>query len=120
MKKTVPERKSMIDKDHASLSLVQQCILLSISRSSLYYRKMGLRSLLPGPHTSKPSQENPVYPYLLRGLEISHPNQVWATDITYIPMKNGFMYLMAIIDLYSRYVVHWSVSNSMEVEWVVI
>ena len=83
----------------------------------LYYNKMSLRSILPGPHTSKRNKEHKTYPYLLRELKITKPNQVWGTDITYIPMSNGFMYLTAVIDLYSRYVVHWSVSNSMEAEW---
>lgn len=85
----------------------------------LYYDVMGLRSILPGPHTSKPGkgEEHKVYPYLLRGLKIERPNQVWAMDITYIPMPNGFMYLTAIIDLYSRFVVGWSVSNTMDTEW---
>lgn len=59
------------------------------------------------------------YPYLLRNLEITHPNHVWQIDISYITMKNGFMYLCAIIDVYSRYIVGWGVSNSMEAEWVV-
>jgi len=83
----------------------------------LYYVKMGLQSILPGPHTSKRNKAHKVYPYLLRGLKIEHANHVWAIDITYIPMAKGFMYLVAVIDLYSRYVVHWSVSNSMEAEW---
>lgn len=84
---------------------------------NLYYNKMALRSILPGPHTSKRNKEHKTYPYLLRGLHVTKPNQVWGTDITYIPMASGFMYLIAVIDLYSRYVVHWSVSNSMEAEW---
>jgi putative transposase len=77
----------------------------------LYYEIMGLGSVLPGPHTSKPGkgEEHQVYPYLLSGLKIERPNQVWATDITYSPMSSGFMYLVAIIDLYSRYVVSWSI-----------
>lgn len=83
----------------------------------LYYQVMGLRSLMPGPHTSKRNLDHKVYPYLLRGLKVERPNQAWATDITYIPMKKGFMYLTAIIDLYSRYVVAWSLSNSMDAEW---
>ena len=83
----------------------------------LYYRIMGLRAVMPGRHTSKRCKDHKVYPYLLRNLKIGHPNQVWATDITYIPMQKGFMYLVAIIDLYSRYVVNWSVSNSMDAEW---
>ncbi len=91
---------------------------VSLNRiENLYYRKMALRSILPGPHTSKRNKEHKTYPYLLRGLKVTRANQVWGTDITYIPMANGFMYLIAVIDLYSRYVVHWSVSNSMEAEW---
>jgi putative transposase len=83
----------------------------------LYYRKMALRTILPGPHTSKRNKEHKIYPYLLRGLKITRPNQVWGVDITYIPMACSFMYLIAAIELHSRYVVHWSVSNSMEAEW---
>jgi len=91
---------------------------ISLNRvNNLYYNKMALRSILPGPHTSKRNKEHKTYPYLLRGLDVKKPNQVWGTDITYIPMEKGFMYLIAVIDLYSRYVVHWSVSNSMEAEW---
>lgn len=85
----------------------------------LYYKVMGLRSLLPGPHTSKRNKQHAVFPYLLRDLEITHSNQVWQTDITYIPMANGFMYLTAIIDVYSRYIVGWSLSNSMDSQWCV-
>ena len=83
----------------------------------LYYRVMGLQAVMPGKHTSRRHKGHRVYPYLLRNLSIEHPNQVWAIDITYIPMKKGYMYLVAIIDLYSRYVVNWSVSNTMEAEW---
>ena len=83
----------------------------------LYYRVMGLRAIMPGPHTSKRGKDHPVYPYLLRNLEITKPNQVWATDITYIGIEKGYMYLCAIIDLYSRYVVGWSLSNTMSAAW---
>lgn len=83
----------------------------------LYYRVMGLRALMPGPHTSKRCKEHKVYPYLLRDLKIDRPNQVWQTDISYIPMAKGFMYLTAIIDVHSRYVVNWSISNTMDSEW---
>jgi len=83
----------------------------------LYYKVMGLRAVMPGRHTSRRCRRHKVYPYLLRNLEVTRPNQVWATDITYIPMANGYMYLVAIIDLYSRYVVNWSVSNSMDAIW---
>jgi putative transposase len=78
---------------------------------------MGLRAIAPGPHTSKRCKDHAVFPYLLRDLNIEQPNQVWATDITYIPLPNGFMYLTAVIDLYSRYVLHWSISNTMEALW---
>src|SRR5690606_25129617 len=78
---------------------------------------MGLRAILPGPHTSKRHKDHPVFPYLLHGLNVNRPNQVWATDISYIPMWNGYMYLTAIIDLFSRYVLSWSLSNTMYSEW---
>jgi putative transposase len=78
---------------------------------------MGLRAITPGPHTSKRCKDHAVYPYLLRDLEVLKPNQVWATDITYVPLPGGFMYLTAVIDLYSRYVLHWSISNTMEACW---
>lgn len=84
----------------------------------LYYQVMGLRAMLPGRHTSKKSPErNKVYPNLLYKLDISRPNQVWAVDSTYIPMREGYMYLMAIIDLFGRSVVHWNISNSMDALW---
>ena len=83
----------------------------------LYYKIMGLQAVFPGPHTSKRCKAHKIYPYLLRGLKIERANQAWATDITYIPMPNGYLYLIAIIDLYSRYVVNWSLSNTMEAQW---
>lgn len=84
----------------------------------LYYKVMGLRAVMPGKHTSRRCKEHKVYPYLLRNLKIEKPNQVWSTDITYIPMEKGFMYLTAIIDVHSRYVLNWSISNTMDAEWV--
>lgn len=83
----------------------------------LYYEVMGLRAVAPGKHTTKRNPEHKAYPYLLRNLLIDKPNQAWGMDISYIPMQKGFMYLVAIIDLYSRYVVNWSVSNTMTAEW---
>ena len=83
----------------------------------LYSRVMGLRAIMPGKHTSRRNKEHKVYPYLLRNLTVDRTNQVWAIDITYIPMRKGFMYLVAIIDLHSRYVLNWSVSNSMDAQW---
>jgi putative transposase len=83
----------------------------------LYYDVMGLRAIMPGRHTTKRNKAHKTYPYLLRNQKVTRPNQVWATDITYIPMEKGFMYLTAIIDLYSRCVLNWSVSNSMDADW---
>jgi len=90
---------------------------ISRKRIERLYRLMGLSAIGPKPNTSKPAPGHKVYPYLLRGLKVERNNQVWAADITCLPMKKGFMYLMAIIDLKSRYVVNWSVSNSMDAEW---
>jgi len=83
----------------------------------LYYKVMGLRAIMPGRHTTKRRKDHKVYPYLLRNLTVKRSNQVWGMDITYIPMQKGFMYLVAIIDLHSRYVLNWSVSNTMEAVW---
>jgi putative transposase len=77
-------------------------------------RLMGIESMAPKPKTSEPHPEHVRYPYLLRGLAICRPNQVWATDITYIPMKAGFVYLVAIIDWYSRRVLSWRLSNTLD------
>ncbi len=77
-------------------------------------RLMGLVSVAPKPNTSKRNKAHKIYPYLLRGLVIDRPNQVWCTDITYIPMQGGFVYLVAIMDWYSRKVLAWEVSNTME------
>jgi len=77
-------------------------------------RVMGLESVAPKPDTSEPHPEHPVFPYLLRNLAICRANHVWAADITYIPMAHGFAYLVAIIDWYSRRVLAWRLSNTME------
>lgn len=159
----------MIDRA-SRLSVVRQCALLGICRSTLYYlptppgeetlalmrridalytghpymgsrqitrqlrrqgervnrkrvqrlmRLMGLAAVAPGPHTSQPHPLHPKYPYLLRGLSIYRPNQVWATDITYVPMAKGFMYLAAIMDWHSRRVLAWRVSNTLDSDFCV-
>jgi putative transposase len=77
-------------------------------------RGMGLQAVVPGPHTSRPHPEHRIYPYLLRDLEIVRANQVWCSDITYIPMKRGFQYLVAVMDWFSRYVLAWRLSNTLE------
>ena len=155
----------MVDHQHPSLSIVRQCRMLNISRSSLYYqpkgiseedlalmnlidrqylvtpfygarkiaawlksqdhrvnrkrvrrlmRIMSLKAIYRRPRTSKPASGHKIYPYLLGGMEITRPNQVWAADITYVPMARGFLYLVAIIDWYSRYVLSWRLSNTLD------
>ena len=163
------EKRQKVVKSHPRLSLENQCSLLSIHRSGLYYKPkgesilnlelmkkidfhylehpyygvermtdylnmdlgyrvnrkrirrlyklMGLNTIYPKPKTTIRDKANYIYPYLLRGLKIERPNQVWQTDITYIPMHRGFMYMAAIIDVYSRKILGWSISNSMSKEW---
>ena len=77
-------------------------------------RKMGLKSVAPRPNTSKRGKNHAIYPYLLRGVTVQRIDQVWSTDITYIPMHNGFMYLVAIMDWFSRFVLGWEISNTLE------
>lgn len=74
---------------------------------------MGLEAVFPGKNTSKPNPQHRVYPYLLRNVEVSRANQVWSTDITYIRLKHGFVYLVAVIDWKSRYVLSWKLSNTL-------
>ncbi|WP_179428422.1 IS3 family transposase [Spelaeicoccus albus] len=157
-------RQSVIDPGE-KLSVVRQCELLDVARSSYYYRHrpvpdgdldvmgridaihlerpflgsrriadeltddglpinrkrvqrlmrtMGITALYPKPRTSRPAPGHRVYPYLLRGLTIDRPGQVWSTDITYVPMAHGFLYLVAVMDWYSRKVLAWRLSNTME------
>ena len=162
---TPAQRRELVDRQQRSLSIVRQCALLGVSRSSLYYRAketsqkdlslmrkldrqyletpfygsrrmraslerqglpvsrrrvqrlmriMGLRAIYRQPRTSQPAPERRVYPYLLRDLTITRANQVWAADITYLPMARGFLYLVAIMDWHSRYVIAWRLSNTLE------
>ena len=164
------ERKAMIRKDLADLSLTKQCKLLKISRSSLYYvpvgvnaetlelmneidrvftrypffgsrqiaaylpRKgfhagrhrvrrlmgiMGLQAIYKGPYTSKKHPQHRIYPYLLRKLPITRPNHVWCSDITYIPVRCGFLYLVAIMDWATRKVLAWRLSNTLDASFCV-
>ena len=140
------ERRELVDRQPRSLSIAQQCQLMCVSRSSLYYRPketsrqdlslmremdrqylpvsrkrvqrlmrlMGLRAIYRQPRTSQPAAGRWVYPYLLRDLTITRANQVWAADITYLPMARGFLYLVAIMDWHSRYVVAWGLSNTLD------
>jgi putative transposase len=163
------KRLEMIEMTDSELSIVKQCSLLDVCRSTLYYKPEGqetdlnleimaeldkqylltpfygrkkmvahlgsigidvnikrvrrlmqlmdLKTIYAKANTSIPNKEHIKYPYLLKDLIITHRNHVWATDITYIPMHRGFMYLMAVVDLYSRKVLNWSVSNTMDAEW---
>ncbi len=164
------EKRQLIDPTHPDISVIRQCELVGLNRSSLYYqpasasdggteldmqimrlideeytrhpfygsrricvflnhimgqlinrkrvqrlmRIMGIQGVAPGPSTSQSHPEHKIYPYLLRNLVINRPNQVWSTDITFIPMAGGYMYLVAIIDWYSRYVLSWRLSNTMD------
>ena len=83
------------------------------------YQQLGLQSIAPGPHTSQPHPEHQVYPYLLRDMEITQPFQVWSTDISYIRLHHGFAYLMAIIDWYSRFVLDWQLSISLDADFCI-
>lgn len=166
------ERRSWIEPSHTLLSVREQCQILDVNRSSLYYRahprivsdeqlklmrlvdeiytrypffgtqkmsdyitlhkhpverhqirwvyeQLGLRSVAPGPHTSRPHPEHKIYPYLLRDIEITQPLQVWSTDITYLPLQHGFVYLVAIIDWYSRFVLDWQLSINLEADFCI-
>jgi putative transposase len=169
--KSREERMKMIDRGDKKLSISRQAELLSINRTSLYYkpvptsdeeymikriidevytahpeygyrrmttilrrdygilinrkrtrrymREMGIHGFCPGPNLSKRLHNKYLYPYLLKGLNIDHPNQVWSIDITYCRMKRGFMYLVAIIDWYSRYIVGYGLSNTLEHTFVI-
>ncbi|NDG27473.1 MAG: IS3 family transposase [Proteobacteria bacterium] len=162
------ERRPMIEASHTELSVVRQCQLLNVNRSTWYYqpvpisaeelaimkrldelytahpflgarkltylltqegygvnhkrvsrlmREMGLEAIYPKPKTSITAPENKIYPYLLRNVSIVTPDQVWATDITYIRMHQGFIYLSAILDWFSRYIIAWGISISMDLEF---
>ena len=77
-------------------------------------RLMGLEAIYPKPRTTRRRGDHKIYPYLLRNVEITRPDQVWSTDITYIPLRGGFVYLVAILDWFSRYVIAWRLSNTLE------
>lgn len=90
---------------------------INVKRVRRLMKLVNWQTIYREPKTTITDKSSYKYPYLLKNMNISHSNQVWAMDITYIPMKKGFMYLTAIIDLHSRYVIHWSLSNTMTSEW---
>ncbi|GEB77983.1 integrase [Sporolactobacillus inulinus] len=95
---------------------------VNINRKAVqrHMKEMGIQGIHPGPNLSKRSRNQYVYPYLLRNLTITHTNHVWGIDITYIRLKHGWMYLAAIIDWYSRYVISWSLEQTLEIELVTV
>jgi len=99
--------------------LRREGLLVSDPTVRKYMREMGLYAIYPGPNLSKRAHENLIYPYLLRGMEINRNNQVWGTDITYIRMKSSFLYLVAYMDWYSRYVISWRLSDSLKNDFVI-
>lgn len=99
--------------------LQQQGHLVNHKRVERLMGLMNLRSVLPGPNTSKPRKDHEKYPYLISDMEIDRPNQVWATDITYIRLNGAFVYLTAVMDWYSRFVLSWELSTTMETEFCI-
>ena len=115
-----PSKKIVSARDN--LSQRRQCELLGLNflidpkRVRRLLRKMGIMALYPKRNLSKLGLAKYIHSYSLRGLEVTHSNHVWCIDITYIPMQRGFLYLTAIIDVYSRYIVGWDISNSLDAE----
>jgi putative transposase len=103
-----------------TVHLRQQGYLINHKRVQRLMRKMGLQAVYPKRRTTIPAPGHKVYPYLLRDVRITYPNQVWSADITYVPMAHGFMYLVAILDWYSRYVVAWQLSNTLDGEFCLL
>lgn len=99
--------------------LNEQGYLVNVKRVRRLLRKMGLEAVYPKPNLSKANLEHKKYPYLLKGLEIIRCDQVWSTDITYVRLKKGFVYLVAIIDWYSRYVLNWRISTTLEADFCI-
>ena len=95
-------------------TLADQGHLVNRKRVSRVMKLMGIQAIHPGPKTTQPNQQHKIYPYLLRNPSIDQANQVWASDITYLPMGNGFIYLTVVMDWYSRKVLSWRLSNSLD------
>src|SRR5512134_1421273 len=83
-----------------------------------YMREMGIFALVPGPHTSQPAPAHQIYPYLLRNVTAERPNHIWGIDITYIRLAQGWLYLTAVLDWYSRYIVSWALSQTLALDFV--
>src|SRR5437868_8157328 len=94
--------------------LIRQGYDVNRKRVRRLMRVMGLEAIYPRRRTSEPAAEHRIYPYLLRNLAIERPDQVWSADITYVPLRRGFMYLVAVLDWHSRYVLSWELSNTLD------
>ena len=100
-------------------AVLRQEMVINRKAVQRHMRQMGLATICPGPQLSKSSTEHRVFPYLLRGLTVTGPNHVWGIDLTYIRLTGGWLYLVAILDWYSRYVVSWELSESLEMPFVI-
>jgi len=102
--------------DRPFLGSRRMAVTLEVNRKRIQrlMRILGIEALYPKPNLSRPAAGHEIYPYLLRGVSIERPNQVWSTDITYLPMHGGFLYLVAVMDWFSRFVLSWELSNTME------
>lgn len=98
--------------------LNKEGVLINRKAVQRHMREMGIAGVCPGPNLSKRALQHKIYPYLLRGITVSHPNHVWGIDITYVRLHSGWMYLVAIIDWFSRYVVSWELDQNLEMEFV--
>jgi len=98
--------------------LRKEGLLVNHKAVARHMQVMGLRAIYPGPNLSKRARQHAVYPYLLRGLKIERPNQVWGVDITYIRLQGGWMYLLAVLDWYSRFVISWALDLTLEIGFV--
>lgn len=101
-----------------TVTLNQEEIHVSRPTVQHYMREMCISGIAPGPNTSQPAPEHPIYPYLLRHITASYPNHIWGIDITYIRLKGGWMYLVAILDWFSRFVVTWELDQTLELPFV--
>jgi putative transposase len=93
---------------------ISQILGVNRKRVQRLMRLMGLEAIYPKRRTTQPATGHKIYPYLLRDVDITRPNQVWSSDITYVPLRHGFMYLVAVLDWYSRYVLSWRLSNTLD------
>ena len=101
-------------KRRISIMLKQRGLDVGVDRTRTLMQRMGIAAIYPKPNLSRAHPEHKIYPYLLRGIDVSRRDQVWSTDITYIPMVDGFFYLTAIIDWFTRYILAWELSNSLD------